>query len=160
MPVNAEATKTELIEQVVTHARERLGDQVTGVEPFLRQYFDRADPDDLLGRRVVDVYGAAMAHSHTARQRRPGEAKINVYTPDFDQHGWQSAHTVVEIVTDDMPFLVDSVAMEINRHGFGIHVVIHPVVQVRRDESGQLMAVLDSADAVEGALSEAFIHAE
>jgi glutamate dehydrogenase len=160
MPVNAEAAKAELIERVVVHARDRLGDQAAAVESFLRQYFDRADPDDMSGRSVVDVYGAAMAHWHTARQRRPGEAKISVYTPDFDQHGWQSSHTVVEIVTDDMPFLVDSVTMELNRHGFGIHMVIHPVVRVRRDGSGQLLAVLDASDVSSGAPPEAFIHAE
>ena len=44
---------------------------------------------------------------------------MRVYNPDFEQHGWQSPHTVVEIVTDDMPFLVDSVTMELSRQGYG-----------------------------------------
>ena len=82
--------KAELMDRVVAHARDRLGDQAARREPFLRQYFDRVDPDDLLGRSVVDVYGAAMAHwqlASSAGRARPRSASTR---PDFDQHGWQS----------------------------------------------------------------------
>ena len=44
---------------------------------------------------------------------------MRVYNPQFEEHGWQSTHTAVEIVTDDMPFLIDSVSMELNRAGSG-----------------------------------------
>ena len=63
---------------------------------------------------------------------------MRVYNPRLEQHGWQSTHTVVEIVNDDMPFLVDSVSIELNRHGLGIHLIIHPVLAVRRDSAGRL----------------------
>ncbi|MFD0631065.1 hypothetical protein ACFQ9X_04855 [Catenulispora yoronensis] len=56
--------------------------------------------------------------------------------------GWSSGHTVVEIVTDDMPFLVDSVTSELSRQDRGIHVIIHPVLHVRRDLTGALLEVL------------------
>ena len=59
---------------------------------------------------------------------------MRVYNPDFEQHGWQSPHTVIEIVTDDMPFIVDSVTMELGRQGYAIDLVIHPVIRVRRDD--------------------------
>src|SRR5262249_32612615 len=51
-----------------------------------------------------------------------------VYNPTFEQHGWQSPHTAIEIVSDDMPFLVDSVSMLLSRRETGIHVLVHPVV--------------------------------
>ena len=63
---------------------------------------------------------------------------VRVYNPQVEQHGWQSTHTVVEVVTDDMPFLVDSVSMSLNRLGLLIHITIHPVVAVRRDPEGRL----------------------
>jgi ABC-type polar amino acid transport system ATPase subunit len=50
-------------------------------------------------------------------QARSGHARVRVFNPSIEEHGWQSTHTIIEIVNDDMPFLVDSVAMEINRHG-------------------------------------------
>ena len=48
---------------------------------------------------------------------RAGMPKVRVYNPEFEQHGWRTGHTVVEVVTDDMPFLVDSTTMELSGHG-------------------------------------------
>jgi glutamate dehydrogenase len=73
----------------------------------VRQYYHRVPPDDLVGRSESDVYGAALAHWNFMHHRAPGEAKVRVYNPQFEQHGWRSAHTVVEIVSDDMSFVVD-----------------------------------------------------
>src|SRR4030095_10611592 len=93
-----------------------------------------------------------------ARRRQPGEVKVRVYSPRFEEHGWRSKHSIVEIVTDDMPFLVDSVAMELNRNGLVIHLPIHPVIAVRRDEAGGLVDVLPP-DA-EGGIRESYLHFE
>jgi glutamate dehydrogenase len=75
----------------------------------VRAYYAHAAPDDLSDRSAVDLYGAAVAHWNLARIRRAGELKVHVYTPNVEEHGWESRHTVVETVVDDMPFLVDSV---------------------------------------------------
>jgi glutamate dehydrogenase len=83
-----------------------------------------------------------------------------VYNPRFEEHGWQSTHTVVEVVNNDMPFLVDSTRMEINRRGFGIHLMIHPVMQVRRDDEGKLLEVLPPGSTDEDAIFESVIHVE
>ena len=79
------------------------------------------------------------------------------HNPCFDQDGYDSTHTIVEIVTDDMPFLVDSVAMALTRHGLGIHLVVHPIIPVRRDDKGQLLDFAEGSDTV---VNEAFIHFE
>src|SRR5215207_8722465 len=111
-------------------------------EEFVRQYYWRAPADDLLERDTLDLYGAALAHLNFARRRHPGAPRVRVYNPSFEQAGWQSPHTAIEIVTDDMPFLVDSVSMELSRLESGIHVNIHPVVRVRRSADGELDQVI------------------
>jgi NAD-specific glutamate dehydrogenase len=122
-----------LIESVCARVRERLGeDEAPRVEEFVRQYYRRVPPEDLAELDPLDVYGAALAHWSFARQREPGTVNVRVYNPDFEQHGWQSAHTVVELVSDDMPVLVDSTTMELSGQGAGIHMLIHPVIRVRR----------------------------
>ena len=78
----------------------------------------------------ADLYGAALSHWNFARQRVPGHARVRVVNPTLAEHGFQSRHTIVEIVNDDMPFLVDSVAMEANRHGLTLHLIIHPIIAV------------------------------
>ncbi|HWB56906.1 MAG TPA: NAD-glutamate dehydrogenase [Gaiellaceae bacterium] len=156
-----EEAKAALIEKAVEHARGRLSpEQTARLEVFIRLYYGAVAADDLLERDASDLYGAALAHLNLAARRTPGLAKVHVYTPQLEEHGWQSTHTVVEIVNDDMPFLVDSVSMELNRLGSGVHLIIHPVVRVRRDEDGQLLEVLPhDAHAADCGL-ESFIHAE
>src|SRR3954451_13019046 len=141
--------KDELLDKVVNRVREQLPeDQAPQVEEFVRQYYGWVTPEDLNARSPIDLYGAVVAHWNFARQRTPGSAKIRVYNPQFEEHGWQSTHTVVEMVNDDMPFLVDSARMEINCQGYGVHLMIHPMMRVRRDPEGWLVKVLphDSTD--------------
>jgi glutamate dehydrogenase len=142
MTLKTEEIEAALIDDVCSRVREKLqDDEAPQVEEFVRQYYRRVPPDDLVGRSELDVYGAALAHWNFLHRRAPGEAKVRVYNPQFEQHGWQSAHTVVEIVADDMPFLVDSVSMELGRHGYAIHRLTRPVVNVRRDDDGELVEV-------------------
>jgi glutamate dehydrogenase len=151
-----------LIESVCSRVRERLDpDDAPQAEEFVRQYYRHVPPEDLAELEPLDLYGAALAHWTFARQRDPGTPKVRVYNPEFEQHGWQSGHTVVELVSDDMPFLVDSATMELSGHGAGIHLLIHPVMRVRRDRENKLVAVLaPEAPAEEGMLAESFIHVE
>lgn len=108
MTLKTEELEAALIDDVCSRVREKLGDgEAPQVEEFVRQYYHRVPPDDLVGRSESDVYGAALAHWNFMHHRAPGEAKVRVYNPQFEQHGWRSAHTVVEIVSDDMSFVVD-----------------------------------------------------
>jgi glutamate dehydrogenase len=157
MLLKLEHAKAELIDRVAGFAHERLpADDAGTVAAFIGWYYAHVAPDDLLAGDPLDLYGAAVAHWNFAERRSPGTACVRVYTPQFELHGWQATHTVVETVTEDMPFLVDSVGMELSRHGFGIHFIIHPIVRVRRDRLGRLSGVGDDDDGAD----ESFIHVE
>jgi glutamate dehydrogenase len=153
--------KDELLDKVVERIREQLPeDQAPLVEEFVRQYYAWIPAEDLGERSPIDLYGAGLNHWSFARQRRPGSTKVRVYNPNFEEHGWQSTHTVLEIVTDDMPFLVDSTRMGVNRQGYAIHLMLHPIMRVRRDGDGRLVEVLDPDAGDEDAISESIIHVE
>ncbi len=159
--MKADEAKTALIEKTVEHARAKLPpEQAARLEALIRIYYGPVAPEDLLERSVPDLYGAALAHLNFAARRQPKEAKVRVYAPQLDQHGWSSTHTVVEIVNDDMPFLVDSVNMELTRLGSGVHLIIHPVVRVRRDEEGVLLDVFPHDAPAPECQLESFLHAE
>ena len=130
---------------------------------YIQRYYLHTAPEDLQDRDPVDVYGAALSHFRLAENRPQGTANVRVHTPTVEENGWTSSHSVVEVVTDDMPFLVDSVTNELSRQGRGIHVVIHPQVVVRRDVTGKLIEVLTSeprTDLPHDALTESWIHVE
>ncbi|MFD1659409.1 NAD-glutamate dehydrogenase [Streptomyces caeni] len=130
---------------------------------FLQRYFLHTAPEDLAACDPVDIFGAAFSHYRMAEMRPQGTANVRVHTPTIEENGWTCSHSVVEVVTDDMPFLVDSVTNELSRQGRGIHVVIHPQFVVRRDLTGKLLEVLPSVPHGElphDAHLESWIHVE
>ncbi len=163
MAVRTDTQQTELFEDIAAFARGRLGGgELEAALSFIALYYAGVSQEDLAERRPDDLYGAAMAHLNLARRRAPGEAKVRVYNPEIEQHGWQSTHTIVEIVADDLPFLVDSVRMVLNARGYTSHLVIHPVLRVRRGGNGRLKAVLPVEDSGGGGETgvEAAVHIE
>ena len=130
---------------------------------FLQRYYLHTAAEDLTDRDPVDIFGAAFSHYRLAENRPQGTANVRVHTPTVEENGWTCSHSVVEVVTDDMPFLVDSVTNELSRQGRGIHVVIHPQFVVRRDLTGKLIEVQESRPAVDlphDASVESWIHVE
>ncbi|MDQ0140068.1 NAD-glutamate dehydrogenase [Cupriavidus necator] len=162
MPQENEDKVAHLLDQLAAFSHGRLpAAMFSVVEPFLLHYYDQADAEDLLRREVADLYGAVMAHWQTAQKFTPGSARIRVYNPNLEEHGWHSDHTVVEIVNDDMPFLVDSVTMEINRQGLALHSAIHPVFRVWRGGTGiERIAPAGAGEAGDNSRLESFIHFE
>jgi glutamate dehydrogenase len=138
-------TKDELIAKAAELAGSRRGaggPPGTTAAQFLRSYYRHVAPEDVVERSAEDLYGAAMSQYKLATSRPQGTANIRVFTPAVSDHGWSAnGHSVVEVVTDDMPFLVDSVTMELNEQGRAVHVVVHPQLLVRRDVTGALQHV-------------------
>ncbi|WP_347337830.1 NAD-glutamate dehydrogenase domain-containing protein [Magnetospirillum sp. 15-1] len=128
-----------------------------GAERLIRAYASGIPLADLAEADPELVYGAALGLFAFMRERQPGVPSIRVFDPDLDRHGWVSSHSVVEIVNDDMPFLVDSVAMELARRGIKVHLLVHPVVRVDRDGAGMLRQVTANGA---GALQESVMHVE
>ncbi len=113
-----------------------------GGAEFVARYF-RHVPLDELTSRTPDVYaGAAASHLELARHRLPGVANVRVYNPSTEVDGWCNARTVIQIVTDDMPFLVDSVTGALVNAGIDIHLIVHPQLVVSRDAVGELEQVV------------------
>ncbi len=151
--------RTERMNEILAHvcAKAHVEQRAT-LERFVRAYFLQVAPEDLSERRADDLYGAALSHWNFARRREPGKPKLRVFNPTVEEYGWQSTHTIIEIVNDDMPFLVDSVTMEVNRHGLTLHLIVHPIMFVRRQDGGELAELLDERG--EGTSPESFIHVE
>ncbi len=127
---------------------------------FVRQYFHWVPAKDLSDRDHANLCGAVVSHWRMAKHRVHGESKVRVYNPSVERDGWTSPYTVLEIVSDDMPFIVDSVTMELSRQGHAIELIVHPVMRVLRDDDGELLEVLEPTAAAFGFLTESVIHVE
>ncbi|WP_067180922.1 NAD-glutamate dehydrogenase [Microtetraspora niveoalba] len=126
---------------------------------FLRDYYRHVPIEDLADRDPADVYGPAMAHRRLAEHRPQGRALVSAYTPTMEECGWDPGHSVIQVVTDDMSFLVDSVTMELDRHHIGIHLLVHPQMRVRRDMAGAMLGP-GQEEAAGQVLPESWMHIE
>jgi len=164
----AQEHKIEIVDAVVAQIHERMAKKdCANLERFVRQYYNDVAPEDLSQTNAETLYGETLSLWRFAQKRRAGEPKFRVYNPRHEDHGWQSTHTVIEIINDDMPFLVDSVSAGLNRQQLGVgagsaltvHLLIHPILRMRRDKSGNLLSVIaDDAAPVKDEISESILH--
>ena len=113
---------------------------------FLQAYYANIDAADLAGREPAELAGAALSHLTFAHQRRRS-ALVRVFNPTLREHGFTSPHTVIEMVNDDMPFLVDSISLALTQRALTLHFLTHPIFAVTRDGSGNLLSLRERAEA-------------
>ena len=141
-----DALKQRLIGQAVEIARARLPPaQQAIVERLISASYANVAPEDVLKRDAETLFGAAAALARFIAERPPGVAKLRVYQPRYEDSGWDCEHGVIEIVNDDMPFLVDSLSAALQKRDIGIHLLLHPVLQVRRQGDGKLVDIAAEA---------------
>src|SRR5690554_4276223 len=122
------------------------------VEAFASYFYASLPFDDLESRRLDDLYGATLSVWHFIQNFDVAEPKVRVFNPDFEEHGWQSPHTFVAVLHDDMPFLVDSVRIELNRRGITVHAIHNAVLATERGADHRLARVTGprASDAPDG----------
>src|SRR4051794_18013749 len=142
----ARTEKRQLLDRAAASARSELGKKLqlpTGCEPddlpaLLQRYYWSEPAAEVLGHEPDELAGLALGHLKLAEVRPPGSATVDVQRlPD--------GRSVIRLVTDDMPYLVDSVTAEVVRQGVTLAHIVHPVVVVRRDLRGKIRAFCDSS---------------
>ncbi len=137
MPSEEADRLAEKLAAVRALAAERLGK--TELAEFLGafdRFYANASPDEVVDVDTAELYGAALALWKFGARRVPGAPRVRLYNPTISEHGWESAHSVLEVVNDDMPFLVDSLTALLTERGIRIHSLIHPLMMVSRDSKG------------------------
>ena len=128
---------------------------------FLRAYFANVDAKDLADRDPEELAGAAFSHLEFALRRRR-TALVRVFNPTLREHGFVSPHTIIDVVNDDMPFLVDSINLALTERALTLHFLAHPIFAVSRAVTGTLRALHRRAEPSAGAKQrlESFQHLE
>ncbi len=108
---------------------------------LLEGYFRHVADEDLAQRDPQMLAGLVRSHIQLAQSRSAARANIRLSHPTQETDGWSCPYAVLQIVTDDMPFLVDSVVAELSRHDRDVKMLIHPQLWVQRDAEGALLEV-------------------
>jgi len=132
---------------------------------FSRHFYAAAPIQELQRKRIDDLYGMTVGLWHFLRVLPEHKPRIRVFNPRFEDQGWQSTHTVVEVLAPDCAFLVDTVMMEVVRRGVSIHSVMNNVLRVQRNAQGEMVSFDFNIRGAEGEEldvtdKEALIHIE
>lgn len=153
----------EIIEKIMAYPKKHTPKNgITLLVKFIRLFYVNVSMEDIQERSVADLYGMVNSQWELMFHRRSKETKIHVFNPNYEGDGWQSTHTIIQVITNDMPFLVDSIRMEINRLGLTTHLMIHMGgIKVCRNKKHQIDDVLAYyVEHYQESVMEAPIHME
>jgi glutamate dehydrogenase len=142
-----DAMPSVLLENVVQLIHTKIPhSQVKQVEQFANCLYAHMSKDDLNARNDSDLYGAVVSMWNALNQTAKHDTHIRVFNPSQAKHGWQSSHSIIEIIQPDMPFLVDSVSMALKRLGVTAHMMLHtPLAIVRKDQAVSQVSFVNDA---------------
>ncbi|HEY0922370.1 NAD-glutamate dehydrogenase [Rheinheimera pacifica] len=149
-----------LLQNVSKLIKQKVKDQVSLVEKFAYTLYGNMSNEDLVGRNDSDLYGAALSLWQTFNGHAEPASMIRVFNPEIAKHGWESKHTIVEIVVQDMPFLVDSVRMALNRQSIAAHLLLHYPLQTERDSKGQITDFFKLGSKAKASTQQTVFHIE
>lgn len=129
--------KDRLIQNALIASREGKGVKKENqlLHEFLSAFYQQVPPDDLQGWKAEDLSRVAGSMCDWAHERASAQVKVRVFNPELKRDGWHIPHTVIQIVNDDMPFIIDSIASALLSQGLNIDVLFHPILSVARDGS-------------------------
>ena len=133
------------------------GQQKPLVAKFASMLYKNMSNDDLVNRHDSDLYGAALSVWHSFNKQSVNGTAIRVFNPELSRHGWESNHTIIEIIVKDMPFLVDSVRMALNRMGIASHLLLHCPMTVNRNDKDQVTEFVQDCDKVSSQRQTVFL---
>lgn len=130
--------KTPLKQPKNNNSSEKKADEYRS---FLKVFYENVPKDDAVMMSPESQGHTAQNHKKLSEQRAIGKAPaISVSTPTLKKNGWEAGRTIIDIVNDDMAFLVDSVVAEVIRNRYQIAVFVHPILHIELDSKGKISA--------------------
>lgn len=124
------------------------------VSQFTNLLYNNISTMDLSDRNESDMYGATLSLWSSLNQHKDNHPIINVFNPSVSKHGWKSSHTIIEVIVNDMPFLVDSIRIALNRLGLSPHLILNSPLKIVRDENNEIIDIASSIEDLKNPTSE------
>ena len=150
-----------LINRIRRYASDGLnGQEAARLSRFAREYFAPIMVEDFADRDPRTLGAAARSHYELAESWTRGHRRIRIDNPPREPGSQGPLRTVIQLVTKNMPFLVDSITMELTRLGLTPHLIMHPMICVVRDKRCKIRKIESLADKPDENSLESFIHVE
>ena len=131
-----------VIDSVIPALKSRLpAKQAAIAGDFVKLFYSSVSEEDLARRSAADLAAISANLWQYMQDYKSGTVAVRVSNPESGKDGWQTRNTIIELVVDDMPFLVDSVRMELNRLGLTAHLHVHRPMRIARGKDGKIESV-------------------
>lgn len=128
------------LDSIIDYTKENMKSSLgTGFVEFVHDFYKNASPEDL-SLRLDELYAIALSNWKFISTYDQVGSKIRIFNPTLEEHGWTSSHTILQILTTDMPFLIDSLTSNLLEDGNTLHMLMHPVIETRRDANGKMVS--------------------
>ena len=149
------------LQELRQFANEKLNTaELSGFMHFAEHYFSRYPMEDLVGRHLTDMFGCVYQWWRYLHKFDGETSKVTLFNPKLDVDGWVCPHTVLVVLQRDMPFLVDTIRIEMNRRNIAIHAIKSTLLKVQRDPKNQLVRLLEVGEEEKITGNEAFVYVE
>ena len=111
------------------------------INSFVDRIFYHVSLDDLSGRSESNLYSSCLNLWQSVQEFSPKKPLIKVYTPNIKTDGWTSERTIVEVIQNDMPFLVDSVRMLFTKKNITTHFMLHNPIALLHDSKNNIQKI-------------------
>jgi len=143
-PLVSQHTLTEFLDEFNRYAATKLtGDELASLQRLAKKYFNYSPLEELVGRRLSDVFGSLYQWWQFIQLHDPQTPKVRLFNPGLAEDGWVCPHTALVVLQKDMPFLVDSIRIELNRRNIAIYTIKSTVLNLVRDANHQLVELID-----------------
>lgn len=139
-----EEEKNLIINEVIAQIQQKLPKNKAALcSEFVRQFYLTMSLEDLKESSIQDLFGLAVNFWNLIEVRQPGEIKCKLYNPNQNEYGWDAHHTVIELICEDMSFLVDSLRIVLKRLGLSLYLTIHMGgIRLTRDAENRVSTIL------------------
>ena len=119
-------------------------------EHFVHSFLESIPAADIVGRKNTEILNICLLQWGLMQSRSAGNIAISIFDPNHENADWHSNHSIVALINDDMPFLVDSATAYFNEQGFSVHLLVHPIFDVQRNHNGDLISISDVSTTLKG----------
>jgi glutamate dehydrogenase len=161
MSSKSEPRAARAIGKIVAAAKKQAGKTKSATaDRYIRHFYGNVPASELISRSPEIMATLALNQLKANESRQPGRANIRLFNPTEKSDGWTDERSVIEVATDDMPFIVDSVTAELTYQDLAIHSIVHPIIPMMRTAKGKLRNVAAQGAADPDVTRESFIHIE
>ena len=127
------------LDSIIDYSKENMKSSLgSGFIEFVNDFYKNASPEDL-SLRLDELYAIVLSNWKFISAFNQTGSKIRIFNPTLEEHGWTSSHTIIQILSKDMPFLIDSITSNLLEDGNALHMLIHPVLEFNRNDKGKMV---------------------